>query len=520
MRYVLPLLCLLSASCLGAAELDASQAVWRINPPLTVGIAGAQPGAGVEGFSETLVFDSFTGATTYTVTGGSPRTFMGMPFNLGGAVGNDPAITRITFYLAYAGTTAQTYQSLRVHAQLWDGWSDMADPVFSVPMSPTFYDIDVPGPISLVPNSFLPIDVTFPIAVRLSGLLSHGIAVNYLGDTGSGLASSDNLTSLLRYGAVPVAVGANGLAAAYGYRDASNRSDFNFAPGDARSFGEANEAIALQMFAIPALAEQVITDFVATPAAPVYSDGSFTVSATGGGSGNPVTFSIDAGSASVCSAGGTNGSTITILATGACTVLADQAGDAFYSAAPQQSLIVPIASAQGELVQDGSFEAGFATAYWTQTSTNFGTPMCDTACGGAGPRTGTFWVWFGGISNMAEAGSVEQTGLIAAGPKRLEFYVWWASSVATPPDPAATFDVKIDGNTIFSLTPATASDYSAGYTLASVDISAYADGNNHTLRFEASNAAVAGPTNINLDDISIIDIVAADTIFEDGFDGP
>jgi hypothetical protein len=68
--------------------------------------------------------------------------------------------------------------------------------------------------------------------------------------------------------------------------------------------------------------------------------------------------------------------------------------------------------------------------------------------------------------------------------KALNFYVWWSSSISAPPDPAATFNVKIDGNTIFSLTPATAGDYNAGYTLVSVDISTYADGNSHTLRFE------------------------------------
>ena len=118
----------------------------------------------------------------------------------------------------------------------------------------------------------------------------------------------------------------------------------------------------------------------------------------------------------------------------------------------------------------------------------------------------------------AEAGSVEQTGLISTGPKLLTFYVWWSSSVSTPPDPSATFDVKIDGTTVFSLTPATASAYNTAYTLASVDISAYADGNNHTLRFESNNAAASGSTNIHLDDINIIDNIAADTIFADGFE--
>lgn len=216
----------------------------------------------------------------------------------------------------------------------------------------------------------------------------------------------------------------------------------------------------------------------------------------------------------VCAAGGTNGEAISILAAGTRTVLADQAGDATYSMAPQRSLPLEMGSAS-ELVQDGGFEAGFVPTYWAQTSTNFGSPICDQAsCGGVGPRTGTYWAWFGGAGTAAEAASVQQSGVISAGPKFLNFYVWWSSSVGSPPDPDAVFDVKIDGNTLFVLTPATAGPYNTGYTLASVDISAYADGNIHTLRFESNNAAASASTNIHLDDISIAD----DRVFANGFE--
>lgn len=61
-------------------------------------------------------------------------------------------------------------------------------------------------------------------------------------------------------------------------------------------------------------------------------DAPFTVSATGGASGNPVTFAASPGS--VCTAGGTNGATITLVGVGACTVTANQAGNGNYLAAP------------------------------------------------------------------------------------------------------------------------------------------------------------------------------------------
>src|SRR4029434_2470595 len=66
----------------------------------------------------------------------------------------------------------------------------------------------------------------------------------------------------------------------------------------------------------------------ARPATAVYST-SFTVAATGGGSGLPVTVGVSG----VCSIGGT---TVTMTSgTGTCTVAFDQAGNANYYAAPQ-----------------------------------------------------------------------------------------------------------------------------------------------------------------------------------------
>jgi hypothetical protein len=56
-----------------------------------------------------------------------------------------------------------------------------------------------------------------------------------------------------------------------------------------------------------------------------YGDPPFTVSATGGASGNPVTFT--ASPLGVCTSSGTNGNTIAITGAGTCTVTAHQAGN-------------------------------------------------------------------------------------------------------------------------------------------------------------------------------------------------
>ena len=62
---------------------------------------------------------------------------------------------------------------------------------------------------------------------------------------------------------------------------------------------------------------------------------SATLSATGGGSGNPVVFSVDpASGAGVCSVSGTDGTMLDYTQAGTCVIDANQAGNASYAAAP------------------------------------------------------------------------------------------------------------------------------------------------------------------------------------------
>ena len=84
----------------------------------------------------------------------------------------------------------------------------------------------------------------------------------------------------------------------------------------------------------PALQSQTIS-FGAAPAVRV--GGSGTLSATGGASGNPVVFASL--STNVCTV---SGNTVTGISAGACTIIANQAGNANYNAAPQATQIVAI----------------------------------------------------------------------------------------------------------------------------------------------------------------------------------
>jgi hypothetical protein len=97
-------------------------------------------------------------------------------------------------------------------------------------------------------------------------------------------------------------------------------------------------------------AQQVITvsgggtktaqSIVFTSKAPSTAVGAtYTVTAKGGGSGNPVTFTIDAQSAVTCSI---SGATVTFNQPGSCVIDANQAGDDKYAQAPQAQQVITV----------------------------------------------------------------------------------------------------------------------------------------------------------------------------------
>lgn len=507
MKPFLLVMLLLAASAADAVDPALGRPVLRMGKtPFS-----AEDGAGKRG-ADVAVFDSYTSSEDYLTLISSPSTFMGMPFNLESDVGPNPRISRIVVYMATVPATAQTFAALRARVQLWEGWSESGHPVFSSPtalVERTWTNVTLDG------DSYYELTLTPDPPIPLSVLASHGIAINYQADTGAGLQDIDTVNTLMRSGIVPLAVGSNPFVDQVGYiNNDDGRADFNFNWNHALNLGRPNQALAVELYAVDSLIDQDITDFAADPASPLFTDESFTVSATGGVSGYPVTFSVDTTSAAVCAAGGTHGATIAILDAGTCLVHADQAGDATHRAAPRQSLPVRI---MGLLVEDGGFEAGRATP-WLQGSTNFASPVCDAACNveQAEPRSGEFFVWLGGAENQYEQGFVQQDGIIASGTRWLDFHLWWRSSVLAPPDPDAVFKVLIDGDTVFSLTPATAGLFAAHYAQASVDISAYADGDVHTLRLEGTFTANAEFTSVYVDDIGIRPIIVE--VFADGFE--
>src|ERR1019366_3550193 len=133
------------------------------------------------------------------------------------------------------------------------------------------------------------------------------------------------------------------------------------------------------------LATQVIS-YTSTAPAPGTYGSTYTVSATGGGSGNPVTFT--SATTGICTV---SGSTVTFVGVGTCTINANQAGNASYSAASQvqqsfsvvakaltiTAVVTPASIAFGGTTPTNSFTdpaivAGDAVASVTYTYTNNG----------------------------------------------------------------------------------------------------------------------------------------------------
>jgi hypothetical protein len=176
----------------------------------------------------------------------------------------------------------------------------------------------------------------------------------------------------------------------------------------------------------------VFTDSL--PASVAYNSGlTYAISATGGASGNPVTFSVT-GPAKL------SGSTLTVTGPGTVTVTANQAGSASYSAAPPATQSITIAPAQATVTvtpyavtYDGNPHTATATATGIGgANLNFGAMLTGTTHTKAGTYSDT-WS-FGDASGLyaGQSGTVTDTILKATATVTLGDLVQTYSGLASP----------------------------------------------------------------------------------------
>lgn len=251
MKLATVMLVLLSASSASWAASDSKSGVTLTQAPTlratnSVGVLGRAPGT--EGVTIT-VYDSFTGAATYTTTTGSPRTYMASPFVAAGP-GTIAHFEEATVYMA-ATAAFSCSGGIDIRVQVWDDFDGAVSPVFATAVG-AVETFTVAGPLSFTANTFTPITLTFPVPRDLADL-TGGWAIAYRCDNGGGMVSQDTATSLIR-GNGALAVGSfptSGpyVSPQYGfYRNAANQTTFNHASTDLRTFTGINDiALAVQL---------------------------------------------------------------------------------------------------------------------------------------------------------------------------------------------------------------------------------------------------------------------------------
>lgn len=174
-----------------------------------------------------------------------------------------------------------------------------------------------------------------------------------------------------------------------------------------------------------------------------------------------------------------------------------------------------------ENIGDPSFEEGNTGTTWTQAG-NSGSPVCDASCGASVPRTGSWWIWFGGWDDRVEVASVAQTVTIPTGATALTFWVQVAAC-STTQGTADFARLTIDGTEVWREDATSAACGETAYRQVSIPLSAgQANGAPHALSFESTqNGTNSGDwSNFFIDDVSIQTGQCAlpDAIFENGFE--
>ena len=255
-------------------------------------------------------------------------------------------------------------------------------------------------------------------------------------------------------GAAPYSFAVSGGALPAGLLLASDGS-FSGTPQGAGSYGftvtvtDANGFTASQAYTLQVVeAVQQISAFLANPTAPIYSEnGRFSVSATGGASGNAVVFA--ATTPAVCRVEGSN---VTMLAAGRCSLTANQAGNAQYLAAAEVTLEVDITAAVPVLQWPQELhkllgEAAFdLTDPQSPSRGSFSYSSSDTSVAGVQGRTVTLVGEGTAILTVTQAGS----GGYAAGTAQLRLVVSQRPDPARDPGVVAGLQAQVDASVRFA----------------------------------------------------------------------
>ncbi|MDF1520338.1 MAG: Ig-like domain-containing protein [Brevefilum sp.] len=154
-----------------------------------------------------------------------------------------------------------------------------------------------------------------------------------------------------------------------------------------------------------------------------------------------------------------------------------------------------------QVILDPSFEEYTPNPYWDEYSATYGTPLCIEAdCGlgtGTGPNTGLVWSWFGGAA-AGDTGYVSQEVVIPPGEANMNFFV--EQAVCGDGGTSNYLALLIDDVELWRTDGTDDACDVLGYREINVDVSAYADGSSHVVKF---NSVTVGNGNFFIDDITL-----------------
>ena len=124
-------------------------------------------------------------------------------------------------------------------------------------------------------------------------------------------------------------------------------------------------------------------------------------------------------------------------------------------------------------------------------------PSCGTGGGASPPRTGAFWLWFGGIP-APETATLGQTVTIpAASTATLRFWM----RIGTVSSPFTdVVNVRVDGAIQQAFTEPTVAE--GAYTERVINLNAFANGASHALLFEYIGPTT-GTGSYVIDDVTL-----------------
>lgn len=173
------------------------------------------------------------------------------------------------------------------------------------------------------------------------------------------------------------------------------------------------------------------------------------------------------------------------------------------------SLFALLAIGANAQIADESFEnTGAGGGEWTESSTNFGTPLCNPAlCGGTGARTGIWWAWFGGAgpgvtggTQVPEIGSLDQDAAIPTGSTvELIFHLAIIGSNGTASD---FIELNVDGVQQWEATIADSAVFGGAYAEVAVPMGAFVAGT-HNIEFYGEQMDSTSVSNFFIDDVEI-----------------